>query len=296
MTLQHVFGATVVVLAASVVTVTPASAQRRDGSLLPQEESGQVTAVGCLVKGGTVRGGDKNRYALARVRKGPVASVPEATCTADAGADALDLDNESGQAGVTDAMTGRWVEITGRLERETSKDPDDLRELDVKTVRLVPVVPPKPPAPPPAPRQRPKLDRPHGRSRWHLHRLRHHHRHRHPGRCRRRRAPFRQLDWPGCSRWQWASLCVRSVSGSEIDAAHTDSDRGHDSSRCCALRPRSLTVFVRSWRASILNVHPRRPGSRRASVEAVPRVIGFLRRQRHANGEQVQNFLTSPHP
>ena len=152
MTLQHVLGgATIVVFAVGVVAVEPASAQRRDGSLLPQEESGQVTAVGCLVKGGTVRGGDKNRYTLARPKRGPATSVPEATCTADAGADALDLDNESGQAGVTDAMVGRWVEITGRLERETSKDPDDLRELDVKTVKLMPVVVPKPPAPAPAP-------------------------------------------------------------------------------------------------------------------------------------------------
>jgi hypothetical protein len=151
MTLQHVCGATVVVFAFGVVTVGPAYAQRRDGGLLPPGESGQVTAVGCLVKGGSVRGGDKNRYALARPKKGPVASVPEATCTAEAGADALDLDNESGQAGVTDAMVGRWVEITGRLEAETSKDPDDLRELDVKSVKLVPVVVPKPPEPAPAP-------------------------------------------------------------------------------------------------------------------------------------------------
>ena len=65
---------------------------------------------------------------------------------------------------MTDAMVGRWVEISGRLERETSKDPDDLRELDVATVRLVPVVLPKPPAAaPPLRRQRPnRRDRPHG--------------------------------------------------------------------------------------------------------------------------------------
>jgi hypothetical protein len=54
---------------------------------------------------------------------------------------------------VTDAMLGRWVQISGRLESETSKDPDNLRELDVASIRLVPVVPPKPaatPAPAPA--------------------------------------------------------------------------------------------------------------------------------------------------
>ena len=151
MNLKHVYSATVVVFAFGVVSVGPAYAQRRDGSLLPQSESGDVTAVGCLVRGSQVKGGKKDQYALARPRKGPVASVPEANCTADAGADALDLDNTN--RGVTDAMLGRWVQVSGRLESETSKDPDNLRELDVASIRLVPVVPPKPaatPAPSPA--------------------------------------------------------------------------------------------------------------------------------------------------
>jgi hypothetical protein len=140
----HVYGASVVVLAFSVVTVGPAYAQRRDGSLLPQEQSGDVTAVGCLVRGSTIKGG-KDKYVLARVKKGPVASVPEATCTADPGADALMLDNpEKGK--ITDSMLGRWVEIGGRLERETSRNPDNLRELDVASFRAVPVVVPPPPA------------------------------------------------------------------------------------------------------------------------------------------------------
>jgi len=157
MTHQSLCGATVVVFAFGVVTVGPAYAQRRDGGLLPQETSGDVTAVGCLVRGTAVRGGKKDKYALARVKKGPVASVPEASCTVDPGADALTVDNpEKGK--ITDAALGRWVEITGRLERETDKDPDNLRELDVASFRLVPVVIPPAPAtataaaPPPAPR------------------------------------------------------------------------------------------------------------------------------------------------
>ena len=150
MTHQYLLGATVVVFAFGVVAVGPASAQRRDGGLLPQEESGTVTAVGCLVRGAAVRGGKPDKYALARPRKGPVASVPEASCTADPGADALTIDNpEKGK--ITDAALGRWVEIGGRLERETDKDPDNLRELDVASFRLVPVVMPPAPPPPPAP-------------------------------------------------------------------------------------------------------------------------------------------------
>jgi len=142
MTIQPVYGASVVVLVFSVVTGGAAYAQRRDGSLLPQEQSGQVTAVGCLVRGDAVRGGQKDKYALARPRKGPVASVPEGTCTADPGSDALMLDNPE-KGNISDAMLGRWVEIGGRLEKETSKDPDDLRELDVASFKPVPVVVPQ---------------------------------------------------------------------------------------------------------------------------------------------------------
>ena len=154
MTLQHVYGATVVVVAFGMVTVEPAYAQRRDGSLLPQDKSGQVTAVGCLVKGDAVRGGKKDKYVLARPKRGPIASVPEATCTADAGADALTLDNPE-KAKMTDAMVGHWMQISGRLESETDKNPDNLRELDVLTAKMVPVVVPKAaaaasPAPEPA--------------------------------------------------------------------------------------------------------------------------------------------------
>jgi len=146
---QYLLGASVVVFAVGVVASGPAYAQRRDGGLLPQEESGTVTAVGCLVRGDAVRGGKKDKYTLARPKRGPVSSVPEASCTADPGADALTIDNpEKGK--ITDAALGRWVEISGRLERETDKDPDNLRELDVATFRLVPVViPPAPPPPPP---------------------------------------------------------------------------------------------------------------------------------------------------
>jgi len=139
MTLQRVYEASVVALAFSVVAVGPAYAQRRDGNLLPQEQDGQVVAVGCLVRGDSVRGGQKDKYVLGRPKKGPVASVAEATCTVEAGADALMLDNPE-KAKITDSMLGKWAEITGRLEKETSKNPDNLRELDVLSYKAVPVV------------------------------------------------------------------------------------------------------------------------------------------------------------
>jgi hypothetical protein len=137
-----------------VLTAGPASAQqRRDGALLPQDQSGTVTAVGCLVPGGKIRGGKdgKNDYVLARVKRGPLASVPEGTCTADSGADALQIDNP--EKGITPGMVGRWVQISGRLEKERDKNPDNLRELDVLSAKLIPVVVPRQAVntPPPAP-------------------------------------------------------------------------------------------------------------------------------------------------
>jgi LPXTG-motif cell wall-anchored protein len=150
MTLKSLYGVAVVALVCGVGAADPAYAQaRRDGHLLPQEKSGNVTAVGCLLKGTDVRGGKSDKYVLARPKAGPVGSVHEASCTADAGADALTVDNpEKGK--ITDAALGHWVEITGRLEKETDKNPDNLREIDVATFKLVPVVIPTKPAAAPA--------------------------------------------------------------------------------------------------------------------------------------------------
>jgi LPXTG-motif cell wall-anchored protein len=149
MAFHTVYGATIVI--AALTMAEPAGAQqRRDGSLLPQNQSGQVTAVGCLVKGDKVRGGKADKYVLARPKKGPVESVPEAACTAEVGANALTLDNPE-KASIKDSMLGKWVEVTGRLESETDKNPDNLRELDVLSARMVPVVvPPAPTASTPA--------------------------------------------------------------------------------------------------------------------------------------------------
>ena len=142
----------VIALTCAVVTVGPAYAQRRDGGLLPPDKSGQITVAGCFVRGDQVRGGDVDKYVLARPKIGPVDSVPETTCTADADADALALDHAI-KFGMNDSMLGHWIEISGRLEKETSKDPDNLRELDVESFRMVPVVTPRAAAAPA--RQRP---------------------------------------------------------------------------------------------------------------------------------------------
>ncbi len=249
MTSQYVFGATAVVFALGVVTVEPSYAQqRRDGNLLPQEQGGQVTAVGCLLRGSDVRGGkkDKDKYVLARPRKGPVASVPEASCTADPGADALDLDNTK-DAGVTDSLLGRWVEIGGRLEKETGKNPDNLRELDVKSFKAVPVVVPRAAAAPTTPPRAAAAAAPTSPPVASTSPA--------PEATAASAAPAQAAsesashgkqpsgDWIGRVARACRSLHSSFVPSpaTRLIAADTDCDRGHDSSRCCALRRNPLT-------------------------------------------------------
>ena len=154
MTVRYVYSGVAAVAIACGVTIGAASAQQlgRDGGLLPAEESGMVTVAGCLMRGDQIRGGDDDKYVLANPKSGSFASAPSETCSAAADATAVQLDNPK-KGNVDDTMLGRYVEISGRLEKETSND-DILRELDVITARLLPVDAPRAaaePAPAPEP-------------------------------------------------------------------------------------------------------------------------------------------------
>ena len=153
MTLRYLSGATIATaLACGLTTVTPAYGQ----DVLPREESAVITVTGCLL------GGDKpGRFVLANPRLGAVANVENGACDAPIDARTLDLE-DADDRGINQTLIGRWVEISGRLERETSNDPSNLREMSVRSFRVVPVVPrqaeftpPRAPSadlfPPPAP-------------------------------------------------------------------------------------------------------------------------------------------------
>ena len=148
MTLRYVHSAVAMVALACSVTAGPASAQLRDGGILPPGESGLVTVTGCLLRGNQVQGGQADKFVLANPSKSPAASASESACTAEAAANALTLDNPEGR--INESMLGRWVEITGRLERENSTNPDILRELDVNSARLVTNIAPRAEAAPAA--------------------------------------------------------------------------------------------------------------------------------------------------
>lgn len=138
MTLRYMSGAlTVIVLSCGLPAVDPADAQTRDASLLPPEKSGVITVAGCLQLGG--KNGD--RYVLANPKLGPIANVSEETCTNTVDDRTLDL-QDTARHGMNQSMLGRWVEINGRLEKETDTDLTNLRELEVRSFRMVPVIPP----------------------------------------------------------------------------------------------------------------------------------------------------------
>jgi hypothetical protein len=106
--------------------------------ILPPEESGMVTVAGCL----QLRDADhKDQYILANPVPGPVDSVPDGRCSATIDERAFDLD-KTHKVGMSDALLGHWVEINGRLEKETHDRLDNLRELSALSFRVVPVVPP----------------------------------------------------------------------------------------------------------------------------------------------------------
>ena len=143
---KSVWGAlTAVLLTCGVPAVAPAYAQYRS-NVLPTDQSGWVTVAGCLQPRGT----QPNKYALASPMPA-VDSVTEETCNAPVDSRAFELDDPE-ESGISDALIGRWIEIYGKLEKETSTDPANYRELDVKSFRLVPVVRPRAEAvPAPAP-------------------------------------------------------------------------------------------------------------------------------------------------
>jgi hypothetical protein len=144
MTLRYVSGAlAAIVLSCGVPTLEAAEAQTRDASLLPPEKSGLITVAGCLQPDG--ENGDK--YLLANPKLGPIANVAEETCDARVDDRTLDLKGTA-EHGMNPSMLGHWVEINGRLEKETDADLTNLRELEVRSFRVLPVIPPPPVIPP----------------------------------------------------------------------------------------------------------------------------------------------------
>ena len=121
-----------IILTIGWAAVAPANAQ----SLLPPDQSGEITVAGCLQRGGT--GGDK--FILASPRLGSVANLPADRCTAAAHEGDLELEHAR-RNGIDESMVGHFIEVSGRLEKETNTGPDNLRELYVSSFKVAGVAP-----------------------------------------------------------------------------------------------------------------------------------------------------------
>jgi hypothetical protein len=134
MTIQSACGAlTAVALAVAVAIVAPVHAQ-----LPPADTHALVTVVGCLQMGG--EHGDE--YVLSDLTAGPATSTEEANCASSGATQVIRL-KRTRQFGFNDSLLNRWIEITGRLEKEESDDPSNLRELEIRSFSMVPVVIPR---------------------------------------------------------------------------------------------------------------------------------------------------------
>jgi len=135
MTIRHVRSAVAALLITfGVVALASAPARAQDPTVIP-EQGGRITMVGCFVSGQIENHGS---FVLARPIVGSVESVPDASCGSRPGDQVIKLQDLK-QAGLDHAMVGRWLEITGRLEGNHRSD--GIREVHVKSFRVVPVVP-----------------------------------------------------------------------------------------------------------------------------------------------------------
>lgn len=134
-------------LACGLVAIAPAkgSAQVREGTasgpaFLP-EQGGPITLYGCFLRMKVADEGTK--FVLVNPTPGPATSVPEATCTSKGTEQMVELDDvhtNLHKHHLDRSKVGRWIEVTGRLEKTGHQA---LREVHVNTYRIVPVVAPR---------------------------------------------------------------------------------------------------------------------------------------------------------
>jgi len=127
--------AIVVAMTAGALAVAPRFARAQDASVLP-DEPGPVTLVGCFSRE-TVEGRDK--YVLVNPSVGQGTTVPDAACSATPGAPMIHLDDVHSHH-LDQVPLGRWIEVRGKLGRV--KHGDELREVQVKAFKEIPVAPP----------------------------------------------------------------------------------------------------------------------------------------------------------
>ena len=128
-----------------IAAIPPTIGWAQSQTALP-EKGGPITVVGCFTSGQIK---SHQKPVLTNATMEAVGSVTEATC---AGTGVPIKLQDLKQAGLDESMMGRWLEISGRLEGNHRSDA--IREIHVKSFRVIPVVvPPVAAAPAPQPPQ-----------------------------------------------------------------------------------------------------------------------------------------------
>jgi len=116
-----------------MVALAPAIGHAQFGTPLPLGRA-LVTVVGCLQRDKH----DAGAYILQNTIIATATNAPETSCAPKTDQSGVRLE-EINHVGVADSMLGRWVEITGKLEK--SDDDESMRELYVRSLRVLPEAP-----------------------------------------------------------------------------------------------------------------------------------------------------------
>jgi hypothetical protein len=139
MTSRYVSGiVAAVLLTCGVIAFAPAPVSAQGTTLLP-EKGGPITLVGCFLRMPVADEG--NKFVLVNPTLGAATSVEEATCRSTGNEQMVELDDVHTNVHkhhLDRAKVGRWIEVTGRLEKAGHQA---LREVHVNSYRIVPVVP-----------------------------------------------------------------------------------------------------------------------------------------------------------
>jgi len=122
-------------LTLTAVALASATGLAQDAAI--PEQGGMITMAGCFVQG-TIK--DHETLVLVRPIVGTVQSVADASCAMNVGDVPVKLQDLE-KVGLDEGMTGRWIQIVGKLEGDHRKD--GIREVHVKSFIFVPVVPPR---------------------------------------------------------------------------------------------------------------------------------------------------------
>ena len=141
MTIRHLSHAIATgLLACGLTMITPAPGLAQQAAIAP-DAAGPITMYGCFAR--TKVGHEGHKFVLANPTLGPATSVTESTCSVSGNEPMVELDDIHANVHkhhLDASKVGHWVEITGRLNKAKHQT---LREVDVRSYRLIPVEAPR---------------------------------------------------------------------------------------------------------------------------------------------------------